>query len=386
MMRILMVIGRYRPKIGGTEIQAERLARALIQRGISVEILTGRERGLLSYESHDGLIVRRLWIPDIGLPILNALVLGIELYIAVLRRRAQFNVLHIHQGLYPAYFSILAAKHLGKPSIIKLSSSGRRLDLNQLKKQFFPFGQYAANFLSKNTDSFVALNTEIANTLMQDWQVPQSRVIRTPNGVELPQACINSPLRRKYRERLNLPIDIPLIVQVGSLREVKNPALAIQALNTLIKSGSKVKLILLGDGPLRPDLEHQVSHYGLNEHVAFMGQVTNVIEYLYAANVFLLPSLIEGLSNALLEAMAVGLPCITSDIPGNRQVIQHGVDGLLFESNSAEDLANTVSQVLNDPKFAAQLGHQARTKIEQEYSIDVVVEKYISLYDKLQDK
>lgn len=386
MMRILMVIGRYRPKIGGTEIQAERLARALIQRGISVEILTGRERGLLSYESHDGLIVRRLWIPDIGLPILNALVLGIELYIAVLRRRAQFNVLHIHQGLYPAYFSILAAKHLGKPSIIKLSSSGRRLDLNQLKKQFFPFGQYAANFLSKNTDSFVALNTEIANTLMQDWQVPQSRVIRTPNGVELPQACINSPLRRKYRERLNLPIDIPLIVQVGSLREVKNPALAIQALNTLIKSGSKVKLILLGDGPLRPDLEHQVSHYGLNEHVAFMGQVTNVIEYLYAANVFLLPSLIEGLSNALLEAMAVGLPCITSDIPGNRQVIQHGVDGLLFESNSAEALANTVSQVFNDPKFAAQLGHQARIKIEQEYSIEVVVEKYISLYDKLQDK
>jgi glycosyltransferase involved in cell wall biosynthesis len=386
MTRIAMIIGRYRPKIGGTEIQAERLAQALMQRGVSVEVLTGRERDLPAEETLGGVRVKRLWIPDVGIPSLNALAFGVGLYLTLLKQHAHFDVLHIHQGLYPAYVAVLAAKHINKPAIVKLSSSGVRLDLHQLANQVGFLGRHAANFLAQNTSSFVALNTEIADALTQDWQVPPTRIACIPNGVELPQVFASANSRHTYRENLSLPLDIPLMLCVGSLRSVKNHLLAIQALSLLVKSGSKARLLLLGDGPLRLDLERQVHDYGLDESVMFMGRVANVKDYLYAADVFLLPSLVEGLSNALLEAMAVGLPCIASDIPGNKQAIEHNADGLLFESDNAKALANMIARVLSTSELAMRLGTQARRKIAQAYSIEAVVEQYLALYNTLRSE
>ena len=380
-MRILMIIGRYRPRIGGTEIQAERLARTLVQKGVTVEILTGRERGLARHEQRDGVHIQRLWIPDMGIPALNALVLGVELYRAILQRRQQFDILHVHQALYPAYAGVAAANRLGKPSIIKLSNSGERLDLKLLSQQAGPLGCHAARYLTRHTTTFVALNKQIASAL-KDWNVSEQRIMHIPNGVEVP-ALIQLKARAAYRERLHLSPDRPVLLCVGSLRAAKNQSLLITAMQRLAERGQDVTLLLLGDGPLRPVLERQVREYNLSNQVIFRGRVPNVLDYLYAADLFVLPSSVEGLSNALLEAMSVGLPCVASDIPGNRVPLQHNVNGLLFEPDNAGQLAETIAELLVDREQAAMLGRQARETIKAQYSITRVADQYITLYNRL---
>jgi glycosyltransferase involved in cell wall biosynthesis len=376
-----MVIGRYRPQIGGTEIQAERLAHALVGKGVTVEVLTGRERGLTPYERHDGVSIRRLWVPDVGLPVLNAVALGVGLYRAVLRYHARFDILHVHQALYPAYASIAAADCRGKPSIVKIANTGERFDLEVLSGQAGPLGRHAAQFVADHANSFVALNNQIAAEL-QSWDVSEDRIVRIPNGVDVPPE--RSPgTKQAYRKRLDLPVDKPLVVCVGRLHPKKNPSLLISALHRLAQKERTQNLALLGDGPLRPELERQAKEFDLRDRIIFRGQVTNVLDYLYAADLFALPSLMEGLSNALLEAMSVGLPCVVSDIPGNRAVIQSGINGVLFESDNAEQLAGAIDKLLTGEAWAASLGRKARETVEAQYSIDSVADRYIAKYREL---
>lgn len=175
----------------------------------------------------------------------------------------------------------------------------------------------------------------------------------------------------------------PLLLCVGSLRAVKNQSLLIAAVQRLAEHGQDVTLILLGDGSLRPTLERQVEEHNLSDRVTFGGRVTNVLDYLYAADLFVLPSLVEGLPNALLEAMSVGLPCVASDIPGNRAVIQPDVNGLLFESGNVAQLANAIAELLTDQARAASLGRRARETIESRYSIESVADQYLAMYYEL---
>lgn len=380
-LRVLMVIGRYRPRIGGTEIQAERLARTLVRKGVVVEILTGREHGLTRYEQHDGIHIQRLWIPDVGIPLLNAIALGVGLYRAVLKRHRRFDILHAHNAYYPAYVSVAAATRLGKPSLIKIASSGERLDLEMLARQASLVGRHAANYLAQHTSAFVALNEQIAAAL-KAWGISEQRIVHIPNGIEVP-ALIQPKTRSAYRKRLNLPTGRPLLLCVGSLRAVKNQSLLIAAVQRLAEHGQDVTLILLGDGSLRPTLERQVEEHNLSDQVIFGGRVTNVLDYLYAADLFVLPSLVEGLPNALLEAMSVGLPCVASDIPGNRAVIQPDVNGLLFESRNVAQLANAIAELLADQARAASLGRRARETIESRYSIESVADRYLAMYREL---
>jgi glycosyltransferase involved in cell wall biosynthesis len=380
-----MVIGRYMPRLGGTEIQAQRLARALADGGLSVEILTGRERGLAAREKRFGVAIQRLWIPDAGVPLLNALVLSVGIYSAIGRRRSESDVIHVHQALYPAFAAVTAAMRYNKPSVVKISGSGDRLDLNQLAGQAGGLGEFAARFLCKHTDAFVALNSSVAQSLNGDWHVPEYRICRIPNGVEVPRDPNDKATRGSYRRRLDLPPVGPLIMCVGSLRAVKNHKLAIRATERLVRLGSGARLVLVGDGPLRPELERLVSDNHLNQHVEFVGRVKNVRDYLYAADAFVLPSSSEGLSNALLEAMAVGLPCVVSNVPGNREVVKHGANGVLFDSGNVDALADALSGLLSDAEHAASLGHQARETIAGEYSLDIVAKQYLALYCGLLD-
>jgi glycosyltransferase involved in cell wall biosynthesis len=376
-----MVIGRYRPRIGGTEIQAERLARALVQKGIAVEVLTGRERGLARREQHDGVLIRRLWTPDVGIPLLNAIALWTGLLVAVRRRRNQFDVLHAHQAHYPAYSSVAGATHIGKPSVVRLTSSGERFDLSTLAGQAGPLGRHAASYLVRHASTFVALNNQVVADL-KAWGVLPERIVLIPNGVEIPSPT-GPQVRSDCRRRLHLPTDRSLILGVGNLRPEKNQAALIAAVQRIGRHCRKAALILLGDGPMRSALEAQARADDPGAQIIFPGRVNNVLDYLYAADLFVLPSLVEGLSNALIEAMAVGLPCAASDIPGNRMLIQNGINGLLFDPQDVEELTETVSSLLAAPQWAASLGYLARQEIQARYSMGQVADQYMSLYGKL---
>ena len=188
------------------------------------------------------------------------------------------------------------------------------------------------------------------------------------------------------RRTLNLPPERPILISVGSLQVKKNHTLLIDALKKVVQQGHQPLLVLLGDGNQRKALEEQVAQLGLTKHVRFCGRVNNVDDYLRAADLFVLPSLVEGLSNALLEAMSYGLPCIASDIAGNRRVIRGGENGLLFALNDRLALSEVILALLSNSTEAKRLGEAAYQTIMAEYSIEQVAQRYLNLYQNLLDR
>jgi glycosyltransferase involved in cell wall biosynthesis len=120
--------------------------------------------------------------------------------------------------------------------------------------------------------------------------------------------------------------------------------------------------------------------------VDFPGFAENVSDCLLNSYLFILPSRLEGLSNALLEAMSLGVPCVVTDISGNQDLIKHRISGLLVPSENPEALAEAVSFMLDNPEKAIEMGYNARKTIEKEYAISSIADKYISLYRELNRK
>ena len=122
---------------------------------------------------------------------------------------------------------------------------------------------------------------------------------------------------------------------------------------------------------------------GIRDKVSFLGRKDNVAEYLQCADILVMPSVSEGMSNALLEAMACGLAVIATNIAGNNEVVAHLRNGVLIEPRNARQLAEALLYVLGDAELASRLGQEARKTVEEGYSLDQVVDQYMELYQSL---
>jgi len=140
----------------------------------------------------------------------------------------------------------------------------------------------------------------------------------------------------------------------------------VEAFAEVVKAIPEARPIIVGDGPLRSDIEKRIRELSLENKILITGFIPNsqIPRILERASIFVLPSYGEGLSNALLQAMAAGLPCIVSDTEENREVIRHGVNGLLFPVGDSRALAEILIQVLKDKYFASKLGLIARKSVK----------------------
>jgi glycosyltransferase involved in cell wall biosynthesis len=139
--------------------------------------------------------------------------------------------------------------------------------------------------------------------------------------------------------------------------------------------------MIIGDGELRSELEYLAGLLGVLSRIRFIGNVKDTAKYLQASDVFVLASDRENQSNALIEAMACGLPVIATAVGGNKEIIQHDVNGILVPNSSAYDLSQAVERILSNDKMCARLGANARQSVIAHYSIDCVIEQYLSLYN-----
>jgi len=171
------------------------------------------------------------------------------------------------------------------------------------------------------------------------------------------------------------------IIYIGGLKPVKGIPTLIEAFAEVAKVIPEARLILVGDGSLRPTIEKRIRELGLENKVLITGFIPNnqIPKILERASVFVLPSYAEGLSNALLQAMAAGLPCIVSDIEGNREVIRHEVNGLLFPVGNSKALAKALIQVLTDKELASKLGLIARESVKH-LKLKNVVKLYLKSF------
>ncbi len=382
-MRVLMLVRLYYPQIGGAERQAQKLAVRLREKNVETRVVTGWwSRRTPQRETLEGVPIFRnhtLWnMFDIkGLRKFAGFVYMASLAYRLWRERDTYDVIHIHSLSYHTFAAARVARRLGRPTLVKLANSGTASDIDKMRgNRHMPLThRMLAGALA--CDRLVATNATIARELIRAG-VPEARIERLANGVEVDAIAARS----------ETPLGNPVrLLFVGRLHEQKGADVLLRAFERLSRRRSdlSLQLDLVGDGPRRRELEAIAGQLGIADRVAFVGETDRVEEYLRAADIFILPSRAEGISNALLEAMAHALPVVVSRIPGNVDVVSDGANGLLFDVDDPAALEQTLSKLLTDRALRERLGRSARTTVEREYSLDAVAERYIALYRNLLD-
>jgi len=205
------------------------------------------------------------------------------------------------------------------------------------------------------------------------------RIEVLPNAIDLSRFAPVTPGERlAARQRLGLPADVPVFVCVANLRPVKDLSTLIEAAGLVRRELPTAQFLLVGQGPLRQALESQVARLNLMDSVWFPGAVADVSPYLAAADIGLLTSRSEASSNSVLEYMAMGLPVVASDIPGNRDLVNE----VFFSAGDAEDLAAKIPSLWNDPGRRARLGEENHRRAS-EYSLEAFARRAQSYYGKV---
>ena len=174
----------------------------------------------------------------------------------------------------------------------------------------------------------------------------------------------------------------PRVIFTGRLHPQKNLELLLESWPEVARC-SRGSLILVGDGDERDRLAERASALGVGDRVHFAGKVEDPAEYLRGADAFVLPSVAEGMSNSLLEAMATGLPCLASAIGGNTDLLERGEAGLLLPADDPGAWARAIIRVVTDHDLAGRIGAAARRRIEAEFALEAVVDRYQELYRRL---
>ena len=207
--------------------------------------------------------------------------------------------------------------------------------------------------------------------------VPRDLITVIPNAVPLTEPLYS---RQKAREILGLANEHRVVGFVGRLAPQKRLHDVIWAFQLLHQLVENARLVLIGSGPERDALSELATSLGCRDRVVFAEHREDASALMAAFDAFILGSEFEGMSNSLMEAMSVGLPCIASDIPPNRELITDGETGLLFPVGKCPDLARLSARVLSDAALADRLGQAALHRITTHHKVEPMVAAYESLY------
>lgn len=383
-MRILLCIAQYHPIVGGAERQAHALARGLIQRGHEVVVLTRWHKGWPRRETVDGVPVRR-GIRTVNFGPLYTLTYTSGVARALLEYRGWADVIHITNIYLEAFVAVATRRWHRLPVVLRPACAGYYGDLARLERfRVWPVYPGPAKIsvrkfvrLITRGDAFVVSSRELRAELMGAG-FPADRILHIPNGVD-PDRFRPASDAAGERAALNLPAG-PLVIFAGRLDPQKGLDTLITAVEPLLRATPELRVLLLGDGPLRGDLEARIRHADLADRILLHGIVADVAAYLRSADVFVLPSVGEGMPNALLEAMATGLPCVASEIGGCRDVIDDGQTGLLVPPGDAGALRATLEHLLRSPALRHRLGTAAREEVVARLGLERMVDRYEACY------
>jgi len=220
-----------------------------------------------------------------------------------------------------------------------------------------PHHTLALRALNHLVDSFQCNSQCVALALQQKERVPCERISVLPNSIDLTRFSPSSPSgRRDMRVRLGLPADAPVFASVATLRPVKGLTTVIESAAHMQKLLPNALFLIVGEGPQRHDLEQLIRQKGLSDTVRLVGGQQDVLPWLAASDIGLLPSLSESSSNSLLEYMAMGLPAVVSDIPANREL----VDGEFFPVGNASQLTEKLIHLWRHPSLRSAMAASYR--------------------------
>jgi glycosyltransferase involved in cell wall biosynthesis len=379
-LSVLMFCPQFRPVVGGAERQAEKLALALAQAGCLVTILTPR----LDPDSPDServnqVMIERFPLTDLshrhhvpGVALLNIPYIIWQIGRAAWPHLKRADVLHCHLASLQTAGAALASRLARVPVLCKAATADHYSDLGDIWKTGAS-GPLVAWLIRTCIQTWVATTAAVEVALVRAGVEP-TKIVRIPNGVELPEGANTARGTEKvtgflYMGRLsmNTQRDVPTLVR---------------AFDRVATSHPDLELAIVGGGELLEETRRLAETCAARDRIHLPGFAPPE-KWLAWADCFVLPSRREGLSNALLEAMAAGLPCIANDIPPNREVLDDGKAGMLVPVENCDALEAAMRELVEDDGKARRFALKANERVERCYSIRAVADRYAHLYESL---
>ena len=283
------------------------------------------------------------------------------------------DVLHTHNAV-AHYQAVLATLGLPMRCIIN-TRHGMGVNRNASRREWLYRRALA------RTDVVVTVCEAARNDAIRRGIVPATKVRVVPNGIHVERFQTASPaMHERLAHLLDLPVQTTIIGTVGRLNWAKDQRGLIRAFKRVHAQHADTALVLIGDGELRASLQQSAIDEGVAGSVHFLGDRGDVRELLRGLNMFVLSSLSEGYSMALLEASAVALPIVATKVGGNGEIVRDDVTGRLAPAGNPAALAEAMLALLRHPQHAMALGQAARAWVEQYGSLEAMAMRYAQLY------
>jgi len=379
---LLLICDSYPPVVGGSEIEAQRVSSALIKRGHQVQVLCA---------GGPPMPALRDWIDPAGVPVriltrrsrgrMRDMVFALGVAWTIWSFRKRYDVVYfLMQGLHLAA-GLPVARWTGNSIVMKFGGSGvipvvQRSRIGRIELKWLR--QWAARLL--------VLNEGMTEEAVADG-FPRQQITWMPNPVDVGEfRPAESGEIAVWRTQHGIPLQACVTIYVGRLSSEKGLPGLLRGFALTARRFPDAMLVLVGDGPQRAELEELARELSLGPNqIRFIGRVdlSEVPFWLRSSDVFALTSPSEGFSCALLEAMAVGLASVVSDIPANRQLVDPGIHGLTVPFDDESSIGEALLQLSRDPETRKRMGQVARQRVVENYSTVRVVERYETLFSEV---
>lgn len=375
-MKVMLVIHSYYPYVGGAEVFTRQVAENLARRGDHVDLVTLKtEAGLSRLETDNGVTIHRIGIRKICYLSFLLNLFRLVRYILRLNKARDYDLLHsVGDGL-PTYACTLIKKLKGKPHLITIQggrvSAGFQSDFAEKISRQLTLWSF------KNADSVHVISQSLGQA---------ARALGAKNPVVIPNGFDDKFFRpgnkKELRGKYSFPLEERIIVSVARLVPAKGIDCLIRAIGLVAPKFSNLRLLVIGEGEQRRELETLIEQLNLNHQVQLLGfrQPQQISDYLGLADMMVLSSRHEGLGIALIEAMASGVPVIGSSVDGIPDLIQPERNGILVPPDDEEKLAEAIERLLQDQKLRDSFIREGLQKVREKYPWSAILLRIDEVY------
>lgn len=289
-----------------------------------------------------------------------------------------YELLHFH-GAKAGMVGRIAAVMAGcRSTVLTVHNFIIYQEVPWIKKLIFRFGERA---LSSTTSRIITVSSALKDDLVRNYKIPEAKIVPIYNGIDVGQ-YLQTQNKKEVKMRYGLNPDKPVIGTIARMAPQKGLDYLIKAAPHICKERD-VRILIAGDGPQMSYLKDLSSALYMNDRIVFTGYIDNIPEFLSGLDIFVVPSIAEGLSITTIEAMTAGLPVVASNTGGLPELVKHGETGLLVEPRNPESIAGAVEELLNDPRKREMMGRCGRNAAAIQFSIETMINRTSEVYGEI---
>jgi N-acetyl-alpha-D-glucosaminyl L-malate synthase BshA len=363
------------PTYGGSGIVGSELGKELAERGHTVHFISSSLPTRLT-ELNERVRFHEVEMMSYPLFEHQPYTLALATKMSTVAESENLDLLHVHYAIPHSISAILARESLKPKRYLPVITTlhGTDITLVGADRSYLPITRYGivqsdgvtaiSNYLKEatrtifNFDDIAVIPNFVCQSEYQRHPVPELRASLAPHGE-------------------------PLLVHVSNFRPVKRPVDCVEILARVLKQGIHTRLVMVGDGSEKTNVEHRARCLGVYENCVFVGKQPKIVDYLSASDVLLLPSEQESFGLAALEAMACEVPVIASRVGGVPEVVTDGETGFLSEVGDVEKMSKDAARLLTDAALRSEMGKRAREFAISHYRTDIVIPQYIEFYERV---